>query len=367
MEKRSTNSRGGSFSGLLRTIGFLSVLLFALGLAKKAGIQVSLAGADGLVTEESFLSASASAYGKEEGEDVLVIRPHTQREDEGGAYRPSRSYADMSRGSSSSSGSKLQVDDWIDKFSGTAVMQALNRGVPAGVSLAVGVAKLQSGSEINSWSDFVEQVVEPLAGLKHDSGLRSYFKYSANSEQWLRGLDRSGQYRGESLRGIVDRYRLGDFDEIVKEKLIAGPAVVDPEVERKAGEVAEKVAAGRRDRREAAGESAGSGRSVKIGKWETVYDEIVGREVAKEVARKKLKSGEYISEEDMSALVEETNVETETVLQNKLAFPGRSINRNHPDAARMLDVSEPANSQAREELYQRIMREKGRTDRKKPD
>ena len=90
--------------------------------------------------------------------------------------------------------------------------------------------------------------------------------------------------------------------------------------------------------------------------WEAEYDEMVGREVAKEIAKEKLKSNSYISEEDMARLVEETNVETSKVLESKLSFPGRKVNKNHPDAAKMNDITKPKNSQAREELYQKKLK-----------
>ncbi|MFM9948257.1 MAG: hypothetical protein ACKV1O_09990, partial [Saprospiraceae bacterium] len=88
------------------------------------------------------------------------------------------------------------------------------------------------------------------------------------------------------------------------------------------------------------------------------YDEIVGSEVAKEAARKKLKSGRYLTEEDLTRLVEETDQETAKALKSKLAFPGRKVNPNHPDAAKRLDITDPKNTQAREELYQRKLKEK---------
>ena len=84
---------------------------------------------------------------------------------------------------------------------------------------------------------------------------------------------------------------------------------------------------------------------------------MVGREVAREIAKKKIKSGKYIGEEDMDQLILDTNDETEKVVDNKLTLLGRKINKKHKDAEKMLDITDKKNAAAREELYQKKLKE----------
>ncbi len=355
MEKGYTSKRGGGFGRLFNIIGFLSALVLAIGLVEKHGLPVDLGDGAGYISDDPIARAGLSEPERSD-EEVVFLDPEPEQ-------RSSRS-AQSYRPQASRTPARMKAGDWVEKFSETAVMQALNRGVPAGISLAVGVLKLQSGANISSWDDFMREVIEPLSGAKHQDGMNGYFKYSANSERWVQGLDRLGLYSARTLRSVLERYRLEDFDGIVRHKLAAGPAV-DPVVERKARQVAEEVTHAIRERRGSyedrtaeATEDRVSDRT-QVEDWEALYDEVVGQEVARDIARQKLKSGQYISEEDMARLVEETNSETSEVLKNNLGFTGRRINPDHPEANELLDITDPRNAQAREEVYQRELEKRG--------
>ncbi len=67
-------------------------------------------------------------------------------------------------------------------------------------------------------------------------------------------------------------------------------------------------------------------------------------------------AGKAKIEKDLSRLVEETDQETAKALKSKLAFPGRKVNPNHADAAKRLDITDPKNTQAREEVYQKKLK-----------
>ena len=157
----------------------------------------------------------------------------------------------------------------------------------------------------------------------------------------------------------MQEYRLDYYDQQVRTALVEGTKVA-PEMDRQASYVADEVSSHIVKRRIANEQETrnNSSRTAKVEEWENYYDEAVGREVAKEIAKRKLKTGKYLTDEDMGRLVEEANVETQKVLKNNLSFLGRDINRNHPDAPEMLDITKPDNAQARQELYQKKVRER---------
>lgn len=358
MYNNSPRNSGGSF--LFKSLGFLFAVILFVGMMDKAGVNISLQDqgasstrvAHATVGESNALEAPAAP----ERSNRVIVADEPE-------VRPTRSYsAPKSYDVSSNSSSKrkgldrsVTVEDWIEGFSDLAIEQAMDRGIPAGVALAVGVAKLSEGVNISNWNSFMEEVIDPLAAAKFQASrkeIKSYFKYSANSEKWAEGLGNTGDFSSSNLKKVMKKYGLRDFDYEVRNKLSS-----DPEVEQKATEVAEEVTYAMKETRWEARKKAVADRSksreMKSSEiWEAEYEEMVGREVAKEIAKKKLKTNKYLSEEDMARLVEETNVETSTVLKNKLSFPGRKINKDHPDAAKMKDITNPKNTQAREELYQ---------------
>lgn len=362
----------GRSGGFFNTLGFFVAIIFGIGLLNKAGFHIGLPGSSPAGRQESSLLPASIPSGGEA--ETIVLDPVSNAPGARRSYPATDAAAgrDDRTLSSSSSRRSTNLEEWIDRFSAVAMCEAVRQGVPAGISLAVGIARLENGSAINSVADFIEQVIKPLAGVKDQSPqdrLQSYFKYSANSERWAEGLGRAGQYPESTLKKSLRRYGLEFYDREVRNQLMGG-AVIDPETERKAGIVAEEVTSSIRERRQSApGKQVDTysapRKTDKVSEWENQYDEIVGKEVAKEIARRKLKARDYISEDDMAELVEETNVETENAIGNKLSFPGRKINRNHPDAVKLLDITDPRNAQAREELYQQKLREQGAGKNKK--
>ena len=353
----------GGTGMLLRFLGFIFAMILVIGMLDKAGLKVSLEGQEGKSPGPRYNEASVGDnYGEGENSNSTVyVSPDEPAQSRKGSYQP-RAYDEYSKQAPSRSARpSASAEDFIDRFAETATAQALNRGVPAGISLALGIAKLNQGERIDSWQDFMDKVVMPLSRIKGNAsrdGLQPYFKYSANSGRWLEGLSRQGEYSYNALRQAMQEYRLEYYDQEVRTALVEGTKVA-PEMERQASYVADEVSSNIVRQRIAHEQETRSrpARSAKVEEWENYYDETVGREVAKEIAKRKLNTGQYITEEDMGRLIDEANVETEKVLKSNLSFLGRDINRKHPDAPEMLDITKPGNAQARQELYQKKVRE----------
>lgn len=340
-------------------LGFLFAAVLFIGMMDKMGIKIN---AD---HQQSSMAMLPDFSNDDPSSEESVIRISAEEEE---TERMEREYVGSSAsgkkaGNTSGTGKEQQIQTFIERFSPTAVDQALGKGIPAGISLAIGISKLQSGEAINSWAAFMEKIIQPLLESKEeaaDGKLRSYFKYSANSERWADGLAVSGTYSASSLKKTIDRYDLNRYDAEVRDRMSG--EYRDPETERKASYVADEVQAKRKNSSKQVAESKKRSATEEVEDWKDFYDESVGHEVAKEVARKKIKSGQYLTDEDMERLIDETNQETGKVLQNKTGFLGRKINANHPDAAQKLDISDPQNAQAREELYQRKLKEKNKNN-----
>ena len=363
MENRYSRPNSGGTNTLLRLLGFIFAMILIIGMLDKAGLKISLEGREGQDSSPRYKEASVGgAYAEENGErETIYVSPDEQKQDNREGYRP-RPYNDYSQQAPArSSRPALSADEFIHRFAETATAQALTKGVPAGISLALGVTMVKKGEKIENWQDFMDKVVVPLSNIKSNAardGLQSYFKYSANSSRWLEGLGRQGDYSYNALRQAMQEYRLENYDEEVRTALVEGTKVA-PEMERQASYVADEVSSHLVRQRIAheQQEVRTSGGNERVKEWKNYYNETVGRDVAKEIAKRKLKTGQYITESDMGRLIEEANVETEKVLKNNLSFLGRDINRNHPDAPEMLDITKPGNAQARQELYQKKIRE----------
>lgn len=347
---------------MLRLLGFIFAMILFIGMLDKAGLKISLEGREGQDSSPRYKEASVGGAYAEENEEreTIYVSPDEQKQGYREGYRP-RPYDDYSQQAPArSSRPALNADEFIRRFAETATAQALNRGVPAGISLALGVTLAEKGEKIESWQDFMDKVVVPLSSIKSNAardGLQSYFKYSANSSRWLEGLGRQGDYSYNALRQAMQEYRLENYDAEVRTALVEGTKVA-PEMERQASYVADEVSSHLVRQRIAQEKEVGSrGGNERVQEWKSYYNETVGRDVAKEIAKRKLKTGQYITEADMGRLIDEANVETEKVLKNNLSFLGRDINRKHPDAPEMLDITKPGNAQARQELYQKKIRE----------
>ncbi len=314
--------------------GFACAIILVIGLLKKNGVEIS---------RSKVSYAEVPSHSKVVDKfSVLPVETMKMKEfsDE---VKPKPS-------SSRISTSAPNVNHWIKQFSELAVNQALEKGIPAGISLALGIAKLQSGATIESFNDYINQVIQPLVvakknALKEDRSY--YFKYSANSDFWAEGLGKTGHYTTSDLKKIIRQYGLETYDQSVRTHITNG--TVNPIIERQAIETANQLVTKKSTTLKVDEDAE---RAAKVEQWRQNYDENVGRDVAKEVARKKLKTGKYLSDEDLQRLVDETTVETEKLLEHKTMMMGRKINPNHPNAAQKSDITNPRNAQARGEIYQ---------------
>jgi hypothetical protein len=349
-------------------MGFGFAILLTIGFLKNNGFKLTNDKLNFSSDTRGIMAANVAGNAAAEERGAEMVLGSRQSSDfDGREYNNEDAYSNSSTQPKAGRAvrNSINAEDWVAEFHHAAVSQAVSRGVPAALSLAVGLEQMERGATILNWTDFVEKVVDPLAQMKqrasHD--VRSnYFKYSANSGMWVEGLGALGKYSERELQGLIRQYGLASYDEQVRKALVSRrPA--DDILEEKAAFVAEEITSSvRQEKREspriervAIGGNAAD--QVREKDEEAYFDEFVGREVAREIARKKLKSGKYIGEEDMNRLIEETNTETEEVVKHQLTFPGRKINRNHADAADMLDITKKENAAAREELYQQKLRE----------
>lgn len=347
MKNASYSSRTSSMGGLLKLLGVVFALILLVGLLDKAGIKV-------VVNEDS---ADARYEGRAStSPDQAASSAYSDERPSGySSYEPSASQPAARR--SATTGSTADLADWTERFARLAQEQALVYGVPAGVALAYGVEEIKRGQAIESADAFLQQVIRPLAQLKEDvprDALSQYFKYSANSDRWAQGLGRYTRHAEQQLQENIKQFGLHRNDEVV-----VGLLRNDTRAEQRATQVADEVAGKqvqKSEKRRAASESD-EGQATQA--WRDFYNEEVGRDVAKEVAKRKLRSGQYISDQDLEALIEETDQETETALGNNIGLLGRRINPKHKQAEAKSDITDPKNAQAREALYQQKLRERG--------
>ena len=352
-----------SSGGFFNTLGYLAAVVLVVGILSKSGFRFNLPGKMTRESTEELTVNSASLGGTADftplnDPDKLVLPPAG---DHVASYSEIESERSDKQASARTVGARVSTGDWIANFSTPAIREALLNGIPAGISMAVGIAKVKDGYTIASMDDFREMVINPLLKVKNKSGDPQYFKYAANSKKWAQGLGKKPGYSERSLLSILEKYNLEDLDDEVKAHL--ADKDFDPETLRKADRVSLEVGTRLREKSHTAREVETTTVEDGPARWKNDYDQMVGEEVAREIAKKKLQTKSYITEEDMNQLIEETNVETEKVIKNKLAFPGRKINPDHKDAAEKLDVTKPENSQAREEVYQKKLskRKKERT------
>jgi hypothetical protein len=351
--------RKSGLSRLLNALGVLFALIILIAFMDKAGVKIvidqeqSVSGA-GMLPQ--FDTGAPSA-----GADNPIVVNTTEP-----SYRSYKDYSGQEAVRPYATGSQSKrtqnVEEWVARFASTARAQAIEKGVPAGVALAVGIEKISGGTPINDWHRFIEEVTIPLVAIKQAASkadLQAYYKYSANSSLWVSGLASDGRFPAERLHRHLQKYELHAQDKQVLDILSNGGRY-EQEAITKSVEVGDEVASDLVARRIKEQESstlskAASHQNSK--EWEQYYDEVVGKAVAKEIARKKLKKGEYLSEDDMESLIEETNQETSDVIRHNISFLGRKINKDHQDAENMLDITQPKNAQAREELYQQRLKE----------
>ncbi|KGE88529.1 MAG: hypothetical protein ACE362_08690 [Phaeodactylibacter xiamenensis] len=340
-----------SLSSLLKLLGATFALILLIGALDKAGVKVIMGDKPAGNAYESSMLPRTTERAAEEHSDYAPPRTPER-------YR--RSAAREAAAPDWEGLSATDIDNFLDQFAATARKQALENGVPAGIALAYGIEELKRGQRIDSWDAFQEKVTAPLSRLKQEvprDALGRYFKYSANSQRWAQGLGRYSRHSEQQLMSNLQHFNLEAEDEAVTEILLQQPEDAS-RVQEVADEVTAKIVRrqnkGHRRQTEAE-QTPETGTKA----WRNFYEEEVGQEVAKEIARKKLRSGQYIGEDDMEALIEETNQETEATMQSNIGLLGRKINRGHQNAGQKLDITDPRNAQAREELYQKKLREQG--------
>jgi hypothetical protein len=356
--KEYYNAPRRSNLSLLNILGFLFAITIFIGILDRAGIKV-VVGQNSNHNQSGMIPDFGAKEQPQEGE-LLVVDAHSSNQQE---HTTAYHYSNNASVGPAASGTSKNPEEWIERFASSARSQALEKGVPAGIALAYGIEQLNSGRTINSWHQFINEVIIPLVAIKQaapQTNLQQYFKYSANSERWIVGLGKDHRFSASRLNNHMRKYQLHKYDQEVM-AIIANGGKYQQVQERKSTQVADEVASSivaKRIERQHQHATSASQQNSNADEWEQYYDEVVGKAVAKEIARKKLKSGQYLSEDDMQNLIDETNEETSGVISNNISFLGRKINKNHPEAEQMLDITNPKNAQAREELYQQKLREK---------
>lgn len=344
MKNQYNSAQGGGF-GLFGIIGFVLAIIMIAGLLKKSSTA----------TDESV-----DLYTEQEAHFSTDFNERSSLPRSKVADRPVRTYIapKKSRREVSTPNEPIALNNWIMEFEELAKIQAMAEGIPAGISLAMGIHIMQNGVPISSSTEFMNLIVEPLTHLKHNAPHRdrsSYFKYSANSQKWADGLGASGRYSARELKKIMGQYDLARLDREVRDHIVRTPSATERKAEYVANEVVDRATEARR---EASDVRHPVGREARTSQWRDNYEEVVGEDVAKKKARQKLSSGKYITEEDMQALIEEVDAETDEVVENKLMFMGRKINRGHDEAGKVTDVTNKRNAQARGEQYQEYVAKK---------
>lgn len=346
------SGRSGGLSRMLNLLGILFAFIVLIGLLDQAGVKIIVSQDQG--HHGASMLPGSDAVSQNNTDNHIVVSSQPSSPDYPG-YKSSQAVRPYA--GSTSSRQTINAEEWIARFASSARSQALEKGVPAGVALAVGVEKLQRGTRINDWHSFIEEVIIPLVAIKQTAAkadVQQFYKYSANSQRWINGLAAEKRFSANQLNAHMQKYELYAQDEEVL-RIIKGGGRYDQQARKKSSKVASEVSSAmvsRRIEEQEAARYSNAAEHDNSEEWEQYYDEVVGKAVAKEVARKKLKSGEYISDEDMEMLIEETNKETSKVLKNNISFLGRKINPDHPEAEKMKDITNPRNSQAREEIYQ---------------
>ncbi|MEM0992962.1 MAG: hypothetical protein AAGI49_07980 [Bacteroidota bacterium] len=355
MRQQYYHGRRGGIS-ILNVLGFAFAVILTVGFIKKTDYSSERTIIDYEQEEGELLSSIAELHPAEAG----AIPARSKVNSTIPAYESSKT---SKRKYDAPKSKRVSVEQWISDFDELAKAQALKNGIPAGISLAMGINILDNGIPIRSTEDYMRLVVEPLTHLKQHAPYadrHAYFKYAANSSKWAEGLGASGRYSANNLKKVMQDYRLDAFDRQVRRDIIKTPAS-SPAIERKV----EYVAHTAREQSATTGSNKKEvrhaiSRSERAQEWTSNYNDVVGQAVAKDIAREKLKTGSYITEEDMQQLIAETNAATDEAIENKLMFLGRKINKEHQKSGEVSDMTKAGNAQARGEKYQAYVKSKKR-------
>ena len=156
-----------SGSGILNILGMGFAIILTIGFLKNNGYELTRSGA---VVEESEYSVTKmgleEAVSQPEKTNDIVLESARSGDYDGRSYDNTDAYSSSSTKAKRAVRRVANASQWVEKFSSVAISQAVSRGIPAGLSLAVGLQKIERGVDILSWSDFVEKVVDPLAKTK---------------------------------------------------------------------------------------------------------------------------------------------------------------------------------------------------------
>lgn len=200
---------------VLTLLGFFVAIVMAIGALQKSNYRLVKDGQT--TTNTSFAAASLGDDDESAPANGSRISLDETDNPANDPFDPPAMDGTRRVGSSSGSGSSRQtaasssedVSEWITSHGPIAVMEALRQGVPAGLSLAVGVLQLQQG-ELR-WNDnFANKVVGALASRKDEAPAR--FKYKANSEPWIQGLAELGVFNRSDLMRVFNQYKLAAYD-----------------------------------------------------------------------------------------------------------------------------------------------------------
>jgi hypothetical protein len=117
----------------------------------------------------------------------------------------------------------VDVNEWVGQFTAQAFLEAQKKDirVPATLSLALGLDLMRQGERIETKEDFVRKVVNYLVAIKKNASgeeRKAYFQYAANSDNWLKGMERKG-ISTTGIREMIARYDLDAYDEVVFEQI----------------------------------------------------------------------------------------------------------------------------------------------------
>lgn len=186
--------------GVLALLGFITTVFLMAGYLYKNNYRI---------TQTDGSQALASVESKEAADDFFVQEQQQLQQLATPQVRTTRAQ----RPTAAAPAQPSDLRDWIDQHASVAVLEAVRQGVPAGVSLSLGIAQVQAGY-LQPTDNFIDRVITPLAQLKErDKRMWSrYYKYSANSSKWFEGLYTEDYFAELGLAEIFDAYQLARFD-----------------------------------------------------------------------------------------------------------------------------------------------------------
>ncbi len=204
---------------LLTLLGFSTAILLFVGVLHKSNYRVVQMGNDNVAAMEALDGKEAQA-----DDEILILDDNPSKA--GLNFKEVIGPASAIKGNqnrsvhqeSSPRPSNRRINDadlqrWVNLHANEAIDAALEHGIPAGLSLTLGVQQLEAG-QMHPQDNFAKQILAPLVNLKAKSKgwSTNYFKYSANSKSWFEGLEAIEVYSEAELKQIFRRYDLASYD-----------------------------------------------------------------------------------------------------------------------------------------------------------